>query len=450
MKWRRRHLECEPDEEQQHAGEQEWIDGDGGLALNRRRDLCQLSVAGLAVDERHAEEQESGGEAAEQQILQRRFLRAFLAPREDTQHAERQLEQLNGQEDDHQARRPGEQHHPKRGGEDERVVLAVMQTPPVEIVRADHDHEPGAHQQDRVDEERETVVGEGAGVDQPAGIRVEPRPDGDSERGRDANKGDAREPRASRRWDDQIQEHEQQERATEDKLREDPDEVSSAGKRQRDRRGRDQHHCVAGFDAAGWIRFTTVLTDPVETSVMGLGYSPMKIIKATSGTSRSPSPMRRSCTPSVRGLGGSCIKPWWSRSMYQAAMITPPPARTAYTQLSWNAPSMIVNSPTKLFMPGMPRPASVATRKKKYSHGIRRSRPDSSPMSRVPVRASTKPTMRKSALMMMPWLIIWITAPLIPLSVSEKMPRAMKPRWLMLAYATMRLRSRSDSAISAP
>ncbi len=36
------------------------------------------------------------------------------------------------------------------------------------------------------------------------------------------------------------------------------------------------------------------------------------------------------------------------------------------------------------------------------------------------MRASMKPTMRKSALMMMPWLIIWITAPLMPVGGEGK------------------------------
>ena len=215
------------------------------LALDRRGDLRQLRVPGLAVDERHAEEQEPGREAAEQQVLQRRFLGALLAAREAAEHVERERQQLDRQEDDHEARRAGEQHHPDGRGEDQRVVLAVVDAPAVEVVRADHDHQPGADQQDGVDEQREAVVRERAGVHQAAGVRVEPGPDRDAERRREAEQCEAREPGALRRRDDQVEQHEQQERAAEHELGKDADEVASAGERQRNRRRGDQHHCVA-------------------------------------------------------------------------------------------------------------------------------------------------------------------------------------------------------------
>ena len=35
--------------------------------------------------------------------------------------------------------------------------------------------------------------------------------------------------------------------------------------------------------------------------------------------------------------------------------------------------------------------------------------------------------------MMTPWLIIWISAPSTPNTFCEKMPKPMKPRWLIEA-----------------
>ena len=145
-------------------------------ALQRRADLGQLGVPGLPVDQRHAEEQEARREAAEQQVLQRCLLGARLVAVEPAEDVERDREQLDGQEDDHQAARPGEEHHAGGRRQDQRVVLAVMHAAAVEVVRADQQHQRGAHQDDRVDEQPEAVVGERPEVHGVRRGRVEPAP----------------------------------------------------------------------------------------------------------------------------------------------------------------------------------------------------------------------------------------------------------------------------------
>ena len=52
--------------------------------------------------------------------------------------------------------------------------------------------------------------------------------------------------------------------------------------------------------------------------------------------------------------------------------------------------------------------------------------------------------------MITPWLTICTSAPSMPSRLPAKIPRPMKPRWLIEAYATSRLRSVWTSAMKAP
>ena len=203
-------LKARPTNSSATPGHEQRVDGGAG-ALQRRRDLGELGVAGLAVDQRHAEEQEARGEAAEQQVLQRRLLRARLVAAEAAEDVQRDREQLDRQEDDHQAARAGEEHHPGGGGEDQRVVLAVVQAAAVEVLRADHQHQRGAHQDDRVDEQPEAVVGEGAEVHRVRRGRVEPAPHRGAERRGHRDQAEAREPAAMRGAGDQVEQQQRDE-----------------------------------------------------------------------------------------------------------------------------------------------------------------------------------------------------------------------------------------------
>src|SRR5207249_3893437 len=59
-------------------------------------------------------------------------------------------------------------------------------------------------------------------------------------------------------------------------------------------------------------------------------------------------------------------------------------------------------------------------------------RPKTEERSRVPVRSWIHATIRNSAGTMIPWLTICSTAPCWPCTLRAKMPRTMKPMWLML------------------
>src|SRR5437899_1499088 len=118
----------------------------------------------------------------------------------------------------------------------------------------------------------------------------------------------------------------------------------------------------------------------------------------------------------------------------------------------WNcqAPSSVMNSPTKLFSIGSPRAASVTTMKTPARTGIRGARSLIAERSYVPVRAAIQPISRNSAAMMIPWLTICSTAPCWPCWLKAKMPSTMKPMWLTLEYAISSFMSRCASAIRAP
>ena len=110
---RRADLEGEADEHEDDPADQQRVDRQ--RAAHRLGDLRELGVPGLAVHQRHPEEEERGGEGAEQQVLDRRLLGALLLAGESAQDVERDREQLDGEEDDHEAGGAGQQHHPHRG-----------------------------------------------------------------------------------------------------------------------------------------------------------------------------------------------------------------------------------------------------------------------------------------------------------------------------------------------
>ena len=87
--------------------------------------------------------------------------------------------------------------------------------------------------------------------------------------------------------------------------------------------------------------------------------------------------------------------------------MTPSPATTTNRQSQRNAPSMIRNSPTKPFSPGMPIEASVMMRNAAVNRGITCFSPPNSLISRVCRRSDSMPTARKSPPVLTPCASIW-------------------------------------------
>ena len=105
---------------------------------------------------------------------------------------------------------------------------------------------------------------------------------------------------------------------------------------------------------------------------------------------------------------------------------------TASTGARSQAPSSVMNSPTKLLRPGSPSAARVTTPNTPAMTGMRSARPATAARSRVPVRSAIHATIKKSAAMMIPWLTICRTAPCWPWTLNAKMPSTMNPMWLRL------------------
>ena len=87
------------------------------------------------------------------------------------------------------------------------------------------------------------------------------------------------------------------------------------------------------------------------------------------------------------------------------------------------------NSPTKPLRPGTAIDDIITTVNTAANTGATFCSPLSAEISRVCRRSTMKPTRRKRAPVLRPWLIICRTPPVSDCRVSANVPRTMKPRW---------------------
>ncbi len=128
----------------------------------RARDGGEPRRARGAVGHRHAEQEERRGERPEQEVLHRALDRA--EPRAEAgQDVERQRQDLERQEDDDEVGGDGDQGHPRRREQDERIELAARLARPPEVVEPVHEPQGGRRQQDQPDDDAEPVDGDRAG-----------------------------------------------------------------------------------------------------------------------------------------------------------------------------------------------------------------------------------------------------------------------------------------------
>ena len=148
-------------------------------AISREADL-----AGGAVDERRAEEQDRGAECAHDQVLQPGLERGLAVGVHRTEDVERDREPLEPEEERHQVRRRDEEDHARPGRGEQRVVLADVVAPPV--APGDEDGQHAGARDDQRRERTEPVTGERLGDQrQPVGGLVE------DDRGEDARGDEA-------------------------------------------------------------------------------------------------------------------------------------------------------------------------------------------------------------------------------------------------------------------
>ena len=108
-------------------------------------------------DERGPVDDESRGERTEQKVFQACFFRFSIRTIKGRQHIQRNGEQFEGQEDHDQVASLGHQHHAGNAEEHQGVVLAALQVHALDIAERESDPHQAAKQQQRIDEDRETV-----------------------------------------------------------------------------------------------------------------------------------------------------------------------------------------------------------------------------------------------------------------------------------------------------
>ena len=135
---RRRGLEREPGDDHRHPGDEQRV-----VRARRVPDRVEAELAGGAVGERGAEQQDRRAEAADDQVLEPGLERLLAVRVERDEDVERDREPLEPEEERHQVPGRDEERHPAAGGREERVVLADVVAAAV-APRDEHGGEPEA------------------------------------------------------------------------------------------------------------------------------------------------------------------------------------------------------------------------------------------------------------------------------------------------------------------
>ena len=98
--------------------------GSRSCPANDRRHHAQVRRAGQPVQQRHAVEQDAERKRAEQEVLDRRFVRPLVRLDEAGQDVERDRHRLEADEDGDEIDAAGHDHHAERRAQDQEVVLA--------------------------------------------------------------------------------------------------------------------------------------------------------------------------------------------------------------------------------------------------------------------------------------------------------------------------------------
>ena len=105
----------------------------------RRGDLGEAQLRRRAVDERRAEEEHGGAEAADDEVLEPGLERRLALAVDGDEDVEAEREPLEAEEQRHEVVGSDEEDHPGAGGREERVVLGVVLAAPLAPRREDDD-----------------------------------------------------------------------------------------------------------------------------------------------------------------------------------------------------------------------------------------------------------------------------------------------------------------------
>src|SRR6185312_447583 len=121
MEWCGRDFESEANSDHDDGNEEQRVQM---WSADCRRDVGEFDGAGESIEQAHAEEQESGGHAAEEEVFEGRFggLAALLV--ESGEDVEREREEFERHEDEQEILRRDQEHHGHGGEQDDRDVFA--------------------------------------------------------------------------------------------------------------------------------------------------------------------------------------------------------------------------------------------------------------------------------------------------------------------------------------
>ena len=125
-------------------------------------DDAQVRASGQTVQQREAVSKNAGGKRAEQQILQRRFVRAAVAPQKTDENISGDRHQLQPDEDEHDVEPGGHAHHADDREQHQRVVLAVVFMLGLHVTHGHENGDGGAREEQIKEVERKAVHQHGA------------------------------------------------------------------------------------------------------------------------------------------------------------------------------------------------------------------------------------------------------------------------------------------------
>ena len=186
---RNRCLEREPGDGQPDPGEKERVGHVQLVACERGGDAVEAQRTGRAIDQREPIEERGRAHRAHDEVLEPGLERGAPPQVRRAQHVQRDRQQLEPDEERHEALGLGEHDHARDRAEQQRVVLAVARLERRGRSQRQQDRHEPRHEAEHRDAERERVDAQRALHDRLAGAGL-PDPDRQADRREQRDRGE--------------------------------------------------------------------------------------------------------------------------------------------------------------------------------------------------------------------------------------------------------------------